>query len=173
MWNRALVALVLVLFLALTARTLARYSYLEFLQAVTANPVAITLSVELMTALALVFIWIHRDARNARITPWPYIAIGASLGVAGPLLYLLRRPATAIETTPPSLRRIPPAFLAFAAVAGVVAMELAGWPAFLSSVTENESTQLLAVDLAITVTLIAIWTIRAYLFEREARSLRV
>jgi hypothetical protein len=167
MWNRTFVASVLVVFLALTARTLTRYSYLEFLQAVTANPVVTTLSVELVIGLSLIFLWIHRDARSAGIAAWPYIAIGASLGVAGPLLYLLRRPATAAEILPPSLRRIPLAFLAFAAAAGVLAIELAGWPAFLSYVTANESTQLLAADLGITVSLIAMGTVRAYLYKGE------
>jgi hypothetical protein len=164
LWNRALVASILVLFLALTARTLTRYCYLEFLQAVTANPVVTTLSVELVIGLALVFLWIHRDARSAGISSWPYIAVGASLGVAGPLLYLLRRPSTAAEATPGSLRRIPLLFLAFAAAACVLAIELAGLPRFLSYVTANESTELLVVDLGITATLIAVWTVRAYLF---------
>jgi hypothetical protein len=161
MANRALVAAVLAFFLALTARTLTRYSYLEFVQAVTANPVVTTLSVELVIGLALVFVWIHRDARKAGITPWPYIAIGASLGVAGPLLYLLRRPSTAAEVVPPSLRRIPLVFLAFAGGAGVLAIALTGGSVFLPYVLANESTQLLAVDLAITLSLIGIWTLRA------------
>jgi hypothetical protein len=37
----------------------------------------------------------------------------------------------------------------------------------------NESTQLLAVDLTITVSLIAIWTVRRYLLERDAGSVGV
>ena len=79
MRNRALLAIVLVGFLALTARALSHYSYLEFLEAATENAVVSVLFLDLVICLSLIAVWMYQDARKLGMSPWPYIALGASL----------------------------------------------------------------------------------------------
>lgn len=166
MSTRPLVAIVLAGFLALTARALSHYSYLEFLQAVTANAVLSVLFFDLVICLSLIAVWIYADARKLGLSPWPYIALGASFGVAGPLVYLLRRPRGPFEASP----RVPPSVLLPVLVAFTAATAFAiyrhGYLAFVSYALTNEATQLLIVDLTLSLVLIALWMIR------DARSRR-
>jgi hypothetical protein len=161
MWTRALVAIALAGFLGLTARALSHYSYVEFLQAATANAVVSVLFFDLVICLGLIAGWIYRDARRLGIAPWPYIAIGASFGVAGPLLYLLRRPRGA---APADVSPVPPTVLLSVLVAFTAATAFAiyrhGYTAFVSYALVNEATQLLFVDLALSLTLVAVWMVR-------------
>ena len=155
MRNRALLAIVLVGFLALTARALSRFSYFEFLEAATANAVVSVLFFDLVICLGLIAVWIHQDARRLGISPWPYIALGASFGAAGPLLYLLRRPASgqSFEIPRAAPRLWLPVLVAFS-LATAVAIYLHGYTAFVTYALANEATQLLFVDLAINLLLV-------------------
>ena len=93
MLARVVLAVVLLAFLALTAVALAEYGYVGFLEIAAANSVTRLLFVDLVICLALIAVWMVRDARNRGIAWWPFVLIAALLGSAGPLLYLLRRPA--------------------------------------------------------------------------------
>ncbi len=162
MWTRALVAIVLAGFLALTARALSHYTYLEFLEAATANAVVAVMFFDLVIGLSLIAVWIYRDARRLGISPWPFIAIGASFGVAGPLLYLLRRPRR--EAPSDVVPRVPSLALLTVLVAFIAATLFAlyryGYASFLMFAGANEATQLLFVDLALSLILVAIWMVR-------------
>jgi hypothetical protein len=160
MFPRALTAAVLAGFLALTARALSHYSYLEFLEATTASAVLSVLFFDLVICLSLIAFWIYRDARRLGVSPWPYIVLGASLGVAGPLLYLLRRPRRPFEEAPrvPSILLLP-VLVAFSA-ATAFAIYRQGYLAFVSEALANEATQLLIVDLTLSLVLIALWMVR-------------
>jgi len=162
MWTRALVAIALAGFLGLTARALSHYSYVEFLQAATANAVVNVLFFDLVICLGLIAVWIYRDARRLGIAPWPYIAIGASFGVAGPLLYLLRRPRRG--ASPEDVPRARPMVLLPVLVAFTAATLFAiyrhGYASFLMFAGANDATQLLFVDLSLSLILVAIWMVR-------------
>jgi hypothetical protein len=161
-WTRALVAIVLAGFLALTVRALLRYSYLEFLEAATANAVLSQMFLDLVICLSLIAFWIYRDARRLGISPWPYIALGAGLGVAGPLLYLLRRPRRepSFEDAPPSASMVLLPTLAVFTALTLYAVYHYGYLSFLSFAAANEATQLLFVDLALSLTLVAVGMVR-------------
>lgn len=161
-WIRALIAIVLAGFLALTVRALLHYSYIGFLDAATANAVVSVIFFDLVICLGLIAVWIHGDARRLGISPWPYIALGAGLGVAGPLLYLLRRPRSE-----PSFADAPrnaglvllPTLIVFTA-ATLFAIHRYGYVSFLFFAAANEATQLLFVDLALSLTLVAVGMVR-------------
>jgi hypothetical protein len=162
MWIRASVALVLAGFLALTARALAAYGYIGFFEQAFANAVLSVLAFDLVIALGLVAVFIFHDAKRVGLSPWPYIAIGAGLGVAGPLLYLLRRlgrnePLADIPRLPTAL--LVPVLIAFAG-ATAFAIERHGYLAFVTEALANEATQLLFVDLALSLLLVAAGLIR-------------
>ncbi len=162
MWTRTLLSFVLAGFLALTARALSHGSYLEFLQAATANAVVSVLFLDLVISLSLIALWIYRDARRLGISPWPYIALGAGFGVAGPLLYLVRRPRreeTFAEVPQVASAILLPVLLGFTA-ATIAALYRYGYASFVFFAGANEATQLLFVDLALSLTLIAVWMVR-------------
>ena len=160
MWTRALVAIALTGFLGLTARALSHYSYFEFLEAATANAVVSVMFFDLVISLSLIAIWIYRDARRLGISPWPYIAIGAGSGVAGPLLYLLRRPRGAEPAEVSPVQPVVLSVLVAFTVATAFAIYRHGYTAFISYALVNEATQLLFVDLALSLTLVAVWMVR-------------
>ena len=161
-WTRALVAIVLAGFLALTLRALLHYSYLEFLEAATANAVVSVMLFDLVICLTLIAFWIYRDARGLGISPWPYIALGAGFGVAGPLLYLLRRPRRepSFEDAPRSASIFLLPTLAIFSAATLYAIYHYGYVSFLYFAAANEATQLLFVDLALSLTLVAVGMVR-------------
>jgi hypothetical protein len=161
MWTRTLVAIALAGFLALTARALSHYSYVGFLEAVTANAVVSVLFFDLVICLSLIAVWIYRDARRLGITPWPYIAIGASFGVAGPLAYLLRRPRRGgpFEDVPRAAPRVLLPVLVLFTAATLFAIYRYGYASFVFFAVANEATQLLFVDLSLSLILIAIWMV--------------
>lgn len=55
------------------------------------GPGAILLAVDLVIALALIAVWMYRDARGVGLNATPYLVLTALTGSAGPLLYLIRR----------------------------------------------------------------------------------
>src|SRR5262245_39359189 len=87
--------LVLLAFADLNAYVIWTYGYAGFFQLVTANAATLAAVADLVIALSLVAVWLARDARNRGISPLPYLALTATLGSIGPLLYLIvhgRRP---------------------------------------------------------------------------------
>ncbi len=156
---RPLIALVLAGFLALTARALAAYGYLGFFEQVFANSVVSVLAFDLVICLGLIGVFIYHDARKLGISPWPYIAVGAGFGAAGPLFYLLRRlgrkePFADAPPIPAVILLL--VLITFAAATGY-AIYHHGYVAFVTYAFANEATELLFVDLALNLILIAIW----------------
>lgn len=86
---RVLVGLVLVAFVDLNAYVVWQYGYLGFWELATANAATIAAMIDLTIALALVTVWMWRDARRRGISLVPYLALTATLGSVGPLLYLV------------------------------------------------------------------------------------
>jgi uncharacterized protein DUF2834 len=98
MSNKTRIALgaVLFAFADLNAYVVWKYGYVGFLQLVMANAATIAAVVDMTIALSLVAVWLFRDAKARGISPLPYLALTATLGSIGPLLYLIvhgRRPA--------------------------------------------------------------------------------
>ena len=68
------------------------------IDAITFNTMSWQIYIDLVLAIVVLSIWIHRDARRRGINPWPFIVGGVIAGMFGPLLYLLLRPAS-VEST--------------------------------------------------------------------------
>jgi hypothetical protein len=83
------IGLVLLAFADLNAYVVWEYGYLGFLQLATANSATIAALVDLTIALSLVTVWMWRDARRRGVSLVPYLALTATLGSIGPLLYLV------------------------------------------------------------------------------------
>lgn len=93
--QRNLIAIVLVLFGALTAVALWQHGYWGIIEPHFRTFGAAQVFVDLVIALTLVMVWMWRDARAAGRSPWPWIVATLALGSFGPLVYLLtRRPAS-------------------------------------------------------------------------------
>ena len=83
------IGLLLLAFADLNAYVVWQHGYLGFWQLVTANAATVAAMVDLTIALALVSIWMWRDARRRNVSPLPYLALTAVFGSVGPLLYLV------------------------------------------------------------------------------------
>jgi hypothetical protein len=81
--------LVLLAFADLNAYVVWQYGYMGFWQLITANTATIAALVDLTIALTLVTVWMWRDARRRGVSLMPYLALTATLGSVGPLLYLI------------------------------------------------------------------------------------
>jgi len=92
--QRNLIAIVLVLFGALTAVALWQHGYWGIIEPHFRTFGAAQVFADLMIALSLAMIWMWRDARAAGRSPWPWIAATLALGSFGPLVYLLTRRPT-------------------------------------------------------------------------------
>ena len=83
------IGLVLLAFADLNAYVVWQYGYLGFWELVTANAATVAAVVDLGIALLLVTAWMWRDARRRGINLLPFMALTATLGSIGPLLYLV------------------------------------------------------------------------------------
>jgi hypothetical protein len=83
------IGLVLLAFADLNAYVVWQHGYMGFWQAVTANSATLAAMVDLTIALTLVTVWMWRDARRRGVSLLPYLALTATLGSVGPLLYLV------------------------------------------------------------------------------------
>jgi Terpene cyclase DEP1 len=97
--TRIALAFLLTDFLALTGWVLYRHGLVGWVPDLLSSPVGILVAVDLCIALAFVVTWMVRDARAVGRNPWPYLALTAATGSAGPLLYLLLRPAAPPQAT--------------------------------------------------------------------------
>lgn len=89
--TRWLLVATLVPFGALTAVALWQHGYWYILSQNFKNTAAAQVFTDLVIALALVAIWMWRDARACGRNPWPWLLITMLFGAFGPLLYLLWR----------------------------------------------------------------------------------
>ena len=86
-------SIVLVLFVALTGVVLVQHGYLGFFELAIANTATMLLGVDLVISLSLILWWMITDARERGSSFAPYVLVTLAFGAAGPLLYLIRRPA--------------------------------------------------------------------------------
>jgi hypothetical protein len=88
---RLLAAAALAGFLALTWGAVAAHGYLGFFEMAGATGATRLLLLDLTCGLTLASIWLLADARARGLRPWPFLALTALLGSAGPLAYLALR----------------------------------------------------------------------------------
>lgn len=96
---------VLAVFVAATVYTTATIGYVGFFEAANANAATRLMMFDLVLALAAIILWLLADARQRGLTSIPYVAITVLFGMAGPLLYLIRREL--VESTGPAPERRP------------------------------------------------------------------
>ena len=89
--ERVLLIVVLVLFGSFTAAALAVDGIVGIFRAVTFNLVSIQIFVDLVLAVGVVDIWVHRDARSRGRNPWTWLVASFLTGMFSPLIYLLVR----------------------------------------------------------------------------------
>jgi hypothetical protein len=94
-------ALVLTGFSALTFHAIATYGYLGYFEVLFSNLASVHLSMDVLIALTLVFVWMSVDARERGLPFWRYAVAGlffGSVGSVGPLAYLIHRELRARRT---------------------------------------------------------------------------
>lgn len=82
-------------FLALIAYAAYQHGYVGLFELMTANTATIAGFVDLVIALSLIIAWMVRDARTRGVSAVPYVLLTLALGSVGPLVYLIRRLASA------------------------------------------------------------------------------
>lgn len=82
--------IVLTGFVVLTGEVLWLFGYLGFVDWALHNLATTLLFIDLVISLALLAGVMVRHARARGIAAWPYIALAAAFGAAGPLLYFAR-----------------------------------------------------------------------------------
>ncbi len=102
-WKRALAAVALADFTALTAYAVYEHGYLGFFALVFANAATVTVLVDLTIALSLVMIWMWGDAKRRGVSPIPFALLTLTLGSVGPLLYLV----TTLKSEAPAGSAVP------------------------------------------------------------------
>lgn len=90
---RTLLVLTLAVFGALSAVALWQHGYLGLFEQAFASWAGLQVLADLVIALALVMVWMWRDARASGRNVWPWIVATLALGSFGPLGYLLTRKA--------------------------------------------------------------------------------
>jgi hypothetical protein len=91
MLRPALICVVLLLFLALSANAVREHGYLGVFEALNVSAATRLALTDLVLSLGLVLLWMRGDARDLALPFWRYAAVTVALGVAGPLAYLLHR----------------------------------------------------------------------------------
>jgi hypothetical protein len=84
----------LVAFVALTGIAVSEHGYLGFFEIASSNSATRLMLADLVIGLSLILVWMFRDeqARSGNgMKIAPYAIVTLLFGVAGPLLYLIRR----------------------------------------------------------------------------------
>ena len=90
---RSLLIVVTAAFSAFTLWVVSRTGLVGFYEQLLSGPAGWQIFADIVIALAMVLVWMWRDARAAGRRFWPYAALTLALGSIGPLLYLLLGPA--------------------------------------------------------------------------------
>ncbi len=90
-WQRAVLGLVLILFLAMTGEVLYQHGYLGFFAIASSNSATQLMMFDLVISLTLITIWMVGDASEKGKAVVPFVLITLFFGAAGPLLYLITR----------------------------------------------------------------------------------
>lgn len=89
--KQIVLSILVVDFLALTAWAVMEVGYFNIFAGILAGPGSILLGVDLLLAIGMVAAWMWVDARKHGLNVAPYLLLTATLGSAGPLIYLIRR----------------------------------------------------------------------------------
>lgn len=68
-----------------------------------ASPWSTQVSVDLGLAIGAILFWMHRDARDRGVNPWPWLVLTVLSGSLGWLTYLVARPGREAVATPSTL----------------------------------------------------------------------
>ena len=98
--TRTIVITTLILFGALTAIALWVDGLVGIFASFTSSWGSVQIYVDLVIALAMIMVWLYRDARAQGRNPWPWIVATLAVGAFSPLVYLLVRGSTEHETQP-------------------------------------------------------------------------
>lgn len=93
--RRVILTLILIPFLGHTAYVIWEYGFVGFYMEATQNAATSLLLFDLFVSLAIILEWLRRDASANNRNPLAYILTTLTIGVAGPLLYLLRNDTNA------------------------------------------------------------------------------
>jgi hypothetical protein len=91
MGQRIALGVVLTAFLAQTVVVLTCLGFVGFFESTNLNDATRLMLFDLVITLALISIWMHRDAVATGRRFWPFALLTLVLGSAGPLTYLLIR----------------------------------------------------------------------------------
>jgi hypothetical protein len=89
--QRSLIAIVLILFGALSAVAVWQHGYLGIFVSELQSTAGMQVLADLVIALSLFLVWMWRDAKAIGRNPWPWLVVTLAIGSFGPLLYLLTR----------------------------------------------------------------------------------
>lgn len=90
--EKPLLVVVLLLFGALTLAAVIADSFPgSVVDAITFNWMSVQIFVDLVLAVAVICVWIYRDARSHGRNPWPWLIAAPVVGMFSPLVYLLTR----------------------------------------------------------------------------------
>ncbi len=90
-WKQFFLWDALVTFAGLTGYVIYDVGYVGFFELAMANWATRLMFVDLVISLALIGIWMVRDARERELSVAPFLAVGLFFGAAGPLMYLIQR----------------------------------------------------------------------------------
>ena len=96
--DRALLGATIGLFGVFTAFALLADGISGIPDAITYNWVSVQIFLDLVIAIVLVAVWMHRDARQLGRNPWPWILACPFVGVFSPLGYLITRSPAAKQS---------------------------------------------------------------------------
>ena len=88
-WQRIVLGLVFSGFLFMTGLALAQHGYQGFFDEAGQSAATRLLFADLVICLVLITVWMIGDARRRGRRVWPFVALSAVFGAAGPLLCLL------------------------------------------------------------------------------------
>jgi cytochrome bd-type quinol oxidase subunit 2 len=89
--ERTLLLVIVLAFGAFTAVAVAIDGLSGIVDAITYNWLSVQIFIDLVLAIAVIAVWMHRDARRTGRNPWPWIIACPFVGIFSPLGYLITR----------------------------------------------------------------------------------
>lgn len=89
--TRTIIIVTLILFGALTVVALWNDGIIGIFSSITSSWGSIQIYVDLVIALAIIMVWIWRDAKASGRNPWPWLVATLLVGAFSPLVYFLVR----------------------------------------------------------------------------------
>lgn len=91
---KAILAVVVVLFGALSAYAVSQVGYFGIFDYHLHSPAGWQVITDLVIVCGLAIVWMVLDGKKIGRNPWPFVVITLFMGAFGPLSYLLTRPGT-------------------------------------------------------------------------------